>query len=213
MRKLMLTTALTLFTATGAAAHTYFVENYAPAGYKQDMTMRVPHGCKDKAVKEVHVQMPPNVTGVTVFHNRDWKVETKMRKLDKPVPGEGGNMITETVDEIIWKDPTSPLPAMGFFDSFQFRVSLPKEEGSVLWFKSYNVCVDGSDDRYVDVPKEAMNTSQPDFAKKIGEFMRSVKGPAPYLVLTKPTRPQYPWENMDLKAKAEAPAEQKSAAK
>ena len=43
---------------------------------------------------------------------RDWKVETKMRKLPKPVPGEGGTMLTETVDEIIWSAPKSVIPAL-----------------------------------------------------------------------------------------------------
>jgi uncharacterized protein YcnI len=203
MKKFFLATACTMLVSAGASAHTYFVENYAPAGYKQDMIMRVPHGCKGSPVKEVHVRIPDNVMGVTVAYNRDWKIETKMRKLDKPMPGEGGAMITETVEEIIWKDPKSPLPAMGFFDSFQFRVSLPKEEGAVVWFKSYNVCVEG-DDKYVEVPKEAMKASQPDFAKKIGEFIRSVPGPAPYVVLTKPTHPQYPWDSLEMPAKAAA---------
>jgi uncharacterized protein YcnI len=212
MKKLLFITACTVFASAGASAHTYFVDNYAPAGWKQDMTMRVPHGCKGSPVKEVHVKIPDNVMGVTVADNRDWKIEIKTRKLDKPVPGEGGNMITETVDEIVWKDPKSPLPAMGYYDTFQFRVSLPKEEGSVVWFKSYNVCLEG-DDKYVEVPKETLNVSMPDFAKKMGQFMRSVPGPAPYVVLTKPTRAQYPWDTLDAPAKAEAPAATKAAAK
>ena len=205
MKKLLFVTTCAVFASSVASAHTYFVENYAPAGYKQDMAMRVPHGCKDSPVKEVHVRIPENVMGVTVADNRDWKIEIKTRKLDKPVPGEGGNMVTETVDEIIWKDPKSPLPAMGYFDTFQFRVSLPKEEGSVVWFKSYNVCEKG-DDKYVEVPKETMKASAPDFAKKMGEFMRSVPGPAPYIVLTKPTRAQYPWETLDMPAATKASA-------
>lgn len=210
MKMFLFAATATALCASGASAHTYFVENYAPAGYKQDMAMRVPHGCKSSPVKEVHVKIPENVMGVTVAYNRDWKIETKMRKLDKPVPGEGGVMISETVDEIIWKDPQSPLPAMGYFDTFQFRVSLPKEEGAVVWFKSYNVCVEG-DDKYVEVPKETLNAKMPDFAKKIATFMRSVPGPAPYVVLTKPTHAQYPWETLE-PAKAEMAAPTKAAA-
>ena len=174
------------------SAHDYFVDLFVPAGYKHDMELRVPHGCKGSPVKEVHVQIPQNVQGVTIYYNRDWKIETKMRKLPAPIRGEGGVTLTETVDEIIWKNPTSVLPGSGMFDSFKFRVTLPKEPGQVLWFKTYDVCEKG-EERWVEVPKETLTADMPDFAAKFGKFMLSVPGPAPYVVLTKPARPQYPW--------------------
>lgn len=194
-----------LLIAGSASAHDYFVELYVPAGYKQDMELRVPHGCKGSPVKEVHVQIPQNVQGVTIYYNRDWKIETKMRKLPAPIRGEGGVTLTETVDEIIWKDPTSALPGSGMFDSFKFRVTLPKEAGQVLWFKTYDVCEKG-DDRWVDVPKEPLKADMPDFAAKFGAFMLSVPGPAPYVVLTKPEHPQYPWGDTPTPAQAPAAA-------
>ncbi len=211
MRTFLLGTVCAVIVSAGASAHIYINEKTAPAGYKQDITLRVPHGCGASPVKEVHVQIPPNVTGVMPEMNRDWKIEIKNRKLDKPMQGEGGVTLTETVDEIIWKEPASTIPASGYFDSFHFRVSLPKEEGQVLFFKSYAVCVQG-DDKYVDIPKEPLHASMPDFAKKFGAFMRSVKGPAPYVVLIKPDRPQYPWEAMEVTA-AEAAQAAKAAAK
>ena len=155
--------------------------------------MRVPHGCKSSPVKEVHVKIPEEIAGVSVTFMRDWKVEVKMRKLDKPVRVEGTTVITETVDEIIWKEPKSPLPPSRFFETFQFRVSLPNDPGRVIWFKSYNVCEDG-DDKYVEVPKEELRVGMPDFKKKFDEFEKSVGGPAPFVILIKPERPQYPWD-------------------
>ena len=207
MRTLLLGTACAVLISASASAHIYINEKSAPAGFKQDITLRVPHGCGASPVKEVHVQIPADVTGVMPEMNRDWKIEIKNRKLEKPIRGEGGVTLTETVDEIIWKDPVTTIPPSGYFDSFHFRVSLPKDVGEVVFFKSYAVCVQG-DDKYVDVPKETLHASMPDFAKKFAAFMGSVKGPAPYVVLVKPERPQYPWESMEVTA-----AEAKAAAK
>jgi uncharacterized protein YcnI len=161
-------------------------------------------------VKEVHVQIPDGMIRVSVGYTRDWKYETKMRKLDKPVPGEGGNMITETVSEIIWKDPVSPMPAGGVFEGFKFRAQLPKEAGKILYFKNYSVCEKG-DDKYVDIPKEELNPKSADFQKKLWEFMSTTKGPAAFLITVAPPKPQYPWEPMEAK-KAEAPGQQKASA-
>jgi periplasmic copper chaperone A len=83
-------------------AHNTLTSMYAPAGYIQDLEMRVTHGCEGGPVTEVRVKIPEGMLRVSVANIRDWTVETRMRKLAKPVPGEGGNMITETVDEIIW---------------------------------------------------------------------------------------------------------------
>ncbi len=34
---------------------------YAPAGYVQDLEMRVTHGCKGSPVKEVNIKIPEGV--------------------------------------------------------------------------------------------------------------------------------------------------------
>jgi uncharacterized protein YcnI len=199
-----------LFATAPASAHNTFTSMYAPAGYVHDMELRVTHGCMASPVKEVHVKIPDGLVRVSVGNTRDWKVETKMRKLDKPMPGEGGNMITETVDEIVWKDPTSPMPARGVFEGFKFRAMLPKTPGTVLWFKNFSVCEEG-DDKYVDGPKEEINANMPDFAKKLEHFMTTTKGPAAFIVLEQPRRPQYPWEPA-MPAKADAGTQQKASA-
>jgi uncharacterized protein YcnI len=175
-----------------AFAHNTFTSMYAPAGYVQDLEMRVTHGCKGSPVKEVRIKIPEGVNRVSVGHNRDWKVEVKNRKLPKPVPGEGGNMITETADELIWKDPKTPIPAMGIFEGFKFRAALPNKPGEILFFRTINVCVAG-DDKYIDLPAETLTVGTADFPAKLGKFMAATPGPSPFLILEKPARPQYPF--------------------
>ena len=178
--------------ALPALAHNTLTSMYAPAGYLQDLELRVTHGCKGSPVKEVKVRIPDGVMRVQVAHNRDWTIETKMRKLPKPVPGEGGNMITETVEEIVWKNPKSNIPAGGFFEGFKFRAALPDKPGEIVFFRSVNVCVDG-EDRYIDLPSEPLNASTPDLSGKLFKFMTATPGPSAFVILEKPPRPQYPF--------------------
>ena len=214
MKSVLLSTsaaaAFSLLLAAPASAHNTLTNMEGYAGYVTDFEMRVTHGCKGSPVKEVKVKIPDGLTRVSVGNNRDWKFETKMRKLDKPVPGEGGNMITETVDEIIWKDPASPMPAGGVFEGFKFRAALPREPGKILFFRTINVCEQG-DDKYIDLPKEELNANTPDLAKKLEEFMRATPGPSPFLIVVKPTKPQYPWESV-APAKADNTTQQKASA-
>jgi uncharacterized protein YcnI len=188
-----LTTALT---AGPAISHNTFTAMTVPAGYIQDLEMRVTHGCKGSSpVNSVRVKIPEGVTRVSVNVARDWKVETKMRKLPKPVQGEGGVMITETVDEIIWSAPKSVIPASGSYEGFRFRAHLPNTPGAMLFFKTINGCEKG-DDPYVDLPKTPLPAvGATDFGQKLIDFMSATSGPAPFLILEKPAKLQYPWGN------------------
>jgi periplasmic copper chaperone A len=181
-----------LFAASAANAHDTLTSMYAPAGYMQDLEMRITHGCKGSPVKEVRIKIPEAVQRVSAAVNRDWTVELKTRKLPKPVPGEGGAMITETVDEIVWKDPKSPIPASGSFEGFKFRGLLPNTPGQMLYFQTVNVCVAG-DDKYIDLPKEEIKANAPGLSGTLLKFMMATPGPAPFLILEKPLRPQYPF--------------------
>jgi uncharacterized protein YcnI len=195
MKSLFSIFVVALFCGTSvgrAVAHDTLTSVYAPAGYVQDLEMRVSHGCNGSAVKEVRIKIPEGVLRVTVGYTRDWQVEIKMRKLAKPARGDGGSMISETVDEIAWKNPKSPLPAMGMFEGFKFRAALPNAPGAILFFKTVSVCEQG-DDKYIDLPKDALDAGMPDFAVKLGKFMSATPGPAPFVILEKPSRPQYPY--------------------
>jgi uncharacterized protein YcnI len=192
-KKTLIAAAVTAtLAALPAVAHNNMTSYYAPAGYLQDLELRVTHGCKGSPVKEVKVRIPDGVMRVQVENNRDWQIETKMRKLPKPIPGEGGNMITETVEEIIWKNPKSPMPAGGFFEGFRFRAALPDKPGEIVFFRSINVCVSG-EERYIDLPKVALNARTPDLGKKLMDFMTATPTPSAFVILEKPSRPQYPF--------------------
>jgi uncharacterized protein YcnI len=188
--------AATAFSAQPALAHNVFTSMYAPAGYVQDLELRVTHGCKDSDVVQVRVRIPEEITRVSVNFVRDWTITTKKKKLPKPVPGEGGTMITEAVEEIVWSKPKSPLPASGFFEGFKFRVHLPNTPGAIVFFKTINDCVKG-DDRYIDLPKAPLDLKAADFKQKLWEFMTATPTPAPFLILEKPDRPQYPWSGAE----------------
>jgi uncharacterized protein YcnI len=198
MKKLLLATvaaSMCGFIAT-ASAHNTLTSMEGYAGYVTDLEMRVTHGCKGSPVKEVRIKIPAELSRVSVGMTRDWKVETKMRKLDKPVPGEGGAMITEVIDEIVWKDPASVIPAGGTFEGFKFRGALPKEEGKIIFFRTINVCENG-DDKYIDLPKEEIKVTDADFKKKLFAFLTATPGPSPFLITTKAPKPQYPWEPIE----------------
>jgi uncharacterized protein YcnI len=202
--------AVTLFSAV-ATGHDYLVETEAPAGYVHDLALRVPHGCAGSPVQQVRVKIPEGVFRVTVAHRDDWDVTLKMRKVDPPVPGDGGRPITETVDEIMWSSPENPLPP-NRTGEFQFRAKLPDEVGRILYFRTLNKCVKG-DDNYVDLPSEELTLEDPDFHAKFWAFMTASATPAPYLILTRPERPQYPWEWESMEDRAHAmPEREKTAA-
>lgn len=184
--------AVAVLGAPATRAHNTFTSMYAPAGYIQDLEMRVTHGCKGSPVKEVRVRIPEGVMRVSAAYVRDWQVELKMRKLSKPVAGEGGNMITETVEEIIWKNPKSPIPPSHMFEGFKFRAALPDAPGTILFFKTINICEKG-EERYIDMPKEPLTARTPDLPSKLLKFVSATPGPAPFLILEKPSRPQYPF--------------------
>lgn len=195
MNRLMLRTAAMValgVCGSQAEAHNTFNPIYAPAGYMQDLEMRVTHGCQGSPVKEVRMKMPEGLIRVSAAYTRDWTVDIKMRKLDKPVPGDGGNMVTETVDEIIWKNPRSMLPGMGFYEGFKFRAMLPNKPGAILYFRTVNVCEKG-DERYVDLPTETLTATTPNLSAKLFKFMTATPTPSPFIVLEKPARPQYPF--------------------
>lgn len=177
---------------SASSAHNYLLETEAPAGYVRDVVMRVPHGCKGSPVNQVRIKIPEGVFRVTVEHRDNWEISTKMRPVDPPVAGDGGQPITETVDEIVWANPKTLLPA-DRIGEFRFRAKLPDDVGRILYFRTLNTCVEG-DDNYVDLPEEELRLDDPQFHEKFWAFMTATATPAPYLILTKPARPQYPWE-------------------
>jgi uncharacterized protein YcnI len=196
--KTLLMAALTVTTATVAVAHNSMTEYYVPAGYMKDLEIRITHGCQGSAVKEFRLKIPEGMMRVSAEHNRDWVIDVKMRKLPQPVPGEGGNMLTETVDEIIWKNPRSVLPASGRFEGFRLRGLVPNTLGKIMFFRSVNVCEKG-EERYVDLPTEPLDANTPGLPEKLLKFMMATPTPSAFVIIEKPTRPQYPFATPDPK--------------
>jgi len=102
----------------------------------------------------------------------------KMRKLPKPVKGEGGVTLTETVDEITWSGNSLPDE---LFEKFTFRAVIPDTPNQFLFFKTIQTCKQG-EHKWVEVPSDP---------SKFGEFMRTANEPAAFTYIVKPTRKQY----------------------
>ncbi len=185
--------ALLAFISAPAGAHNYLQALEAPAGYVQDIIMRVPHGCKGSPVNQVRVKIPEGMFRVTVAWRDDWDITVKMRPVDPPIQMKGGMPpVTETVDEIMWSNPKNVLPP-DRVGEFKFRGLLPNEPGKIVFFRTLNDCPEG-DDYYVDLPPEPLDLDDPEFHTKFWGFMSATATPAPYLILVKPDRPQYPWQ-------------------
>jgi uncharacterized protein YcnI len=195
MKKLLSVVAVcssTLYAGT-ASGHNYLRDIQAPAGHVSYISLRVPHGCKGSPINKIRIKIPDDVYRVTVDYRDDWDIELTMREVNPPAMGHGGRpTVTETVDTITWSNPTSILPA-DRTGEFSFRALLPNEPGRIVFFKALNDCIEG-DDYYVDLPEEPLDLKDPDFHEKFWAFMTATANPAPYVILTEPERPQYPWE-------------------
>lgn len=173
--------ALAVLGAPGAAhAHAYVGQTEVNAGWKQDIEIRIPHGCKGSPTVQVRVKIPDGMVAVMPENNRAWKITTKLRKLPQPVRGEGGVMLTETVDEITWSGNSVPDT---MFERFVFRATIPNEPGRILWFKTIQTCKAG-EHRWVEVPPQGA---------KFAEWFRATPEPATFTRIVKAERPQYPF--------------------
>jgi uncharacterized protein YcnI len=193
MKSVLLASVVAIFAGAGIAqAHDSITQIEQYAGQNAVIDISVNHGCEGSPVIGVKVKIPEGVNDVHLA-NTTSKVEIKKRKLAKPVPAEGGRTLTETEDEITWMLP-KPMPTMGSFEYFRIRARMPDEPGKVLYFPTITLCEKGTDP-YIDAPKTELRADQPDFGKKMGEFRRSTKGPAPFVILVKATKPERPWGN------------------
>lgn len=159
-------------TVGSAWAHSYVPLQSVVAGERADIPVRISHGCDGAPTNRVTVTVPQGVTNVTVEHNRDWQISVTMRPLPKPIPGEGGVMLTETVDTITWSGNTLPE---GRFESFVFRGKMPATPGR-LFLPIVQSCERG-EHRWVALPRPG---------EDIGAFMRREPEPAPFIMVVAP---------------------------
>ena len=108
------TAALDL-TAPLASAHVVLQKWTAYAGYREYVTLAVPHGCGDSPTTEVRVKIPDGITIVVPEDKPGWTTRVIKRKLPAPIGGEGGARITEVVDEIAWSGGSLATDRLGLF--------------------------------------------------------------------------------------------------
>jgi len=150
--------------------HAVINEAEAYAGEFAFITLRVTHGCGEQPTREVRLKIPDGVTRVSPRYMPGWVIEKRMRKLEDPYENENGQLVTETVDEIIWRGGALPD---GYYGEFQLRVLMPKMPGETLWFKTIQNCDDGTI-RWIEVPAPGQNPYE-------------LEEPAPFVKLS--TRP------------------------
>ena len=160
-----------------ASSHIVMADGEARAGYQEILTLVVPHGCGPKATTEVRVKIPDGVS-ISMPEEKDgWVSEVIMRQLETPIPIEGGfGEMTEVVDQFVWKGGNIPVDRLG---TFSFLARLPDAPGSVVYFKTIQVCGD---------VQEAWIETADDGAEIYEIFMQD--RPAPFVELLKPRRPQ-----------------------
>jgi periplasmic copper chaperone A len=161
--------ALVAITPAPALAHVTAHPANGDADAFFETKFQVPHGCEGAATVAVRIKIPNGVTNVKAQMKPGWTVETKTRKLDPPLKGEGGQMLTETVDEVDWRG--GPLPD-NLYDEFGLVMKLPSEPGKTLYFPVVQECTTGVH-RWINIPAA-------------GQKWNEVREPAPFVILNAP---------------------------
>ena len=136
-----------------ASAHVTIQEDSVVAGEHAVVTIAVPHGCDGSSTKEVRIQMPETIPGVTPTINAGWDVEKVMETLAEPIQGEHGE-ITERVSEVVYTAKT-PLPE-GYRDTFALSISVPDDASGLLFFPTVQICEVGESD-WIETPAEGQD--------------------------------------------------------
>jgi len=167
--------ALTLAVTSTANAH-IVIENFkGRAGYNEFLTLMVPHGCGPEATTELRMKIPLGITPAVPEQKDGWETQAIMRKLDEPIRGEGGRVISEVVDEFVWKG-NLPSNQLG---TFKFLARMPTKIGSVIAFKTIQKCGD-KENRWVEVIEEGQEPWE----------MWVNPEPAPFVEIVEPAGPQ-----------------------
>ena len=154
--------------AAPAFAHVTANPSEGPQEGRVTTFFNVGHGCDSDGpnTTQLSIQIPEGVIGATPEDEPGWTAETKMRKLDEPIEGEGEE-ITEVVSEVIWTA-DEPLDEHAFRQfGIGLNIAAPGEE--VLYFPTVQQCEEGAI-RWVNIPDSL-------------EAWGDTEDPAPYLEL------------------------------
>lgn len=201
----ILCAGLSVGAAGSASAHNVLNVSEAPAGHLFPMVLNVNHGCKGAPVVGARVQIPDGIIDAKAVDKQGWEIEYKMKQLETPIMLHGRE-VKEVIGEIVWKNPADTVPSDGWA-TFEFRGTIPKDVGKVMHFKNITVCEGGKTDPYVDLPEQALDVNDPEFAKKAWAFMTATPGPAP-MVIVRESKGQYPWEWTPEQIRGDAPAQE-----
>jgi periplasmic copper chaperone A len=177
MRKslLLLSTAGALVSAS-ASAHVVMEKWEAYAGYQTFMTLAVPHGCGAAPTTEIRLKVPDGIGVIAPAPEAGWKLSMVRKKLDQPRPGEGGRMVTEVVDEVVWTGGNLPTDQLG---RFHFLAMMPNTPGKTLYFKTIQKCSEG-ETKWVDTVADTEPTWK----------VWAMPAPSPFVELKAPPGPQ-----------------------
>jgi len=121
-----------------ASGHVVFTPNQShPKAYFAG-TLRVSHGCAGSPTTSLRVEVPAGVTSAKPQPKPGWVISIEHVPLDKPVTGEGGQIITKRVTAITW---TGHLPD-DQYDEFGLFLRLPDAAGP-LYFPVTQTCETG----------------------------------------------------------------------
>lgn len=134
--------ALALISAP-AFAHVTFEKGEAAAGSTYKATVRVPHGCGDKATHTVRIQIPEGFINVKPMPKAGWKLETVKAAYAQP-----HDEVAEGVTEVVWSNGDLPNE---WYDEFVFRgkFSGSFKEGDTVFFPVVQEC-DGAEEAWID---------------------------------------------------------------
>ena len=138
----------------GAAAHISVHPNTVPAGAFATLNLRVPGEEENAYAYKVAMQVPPGFISLDTENVPGWSVETKTRKLAKPIETDDGP-IDEEVSEIIWTgNKKEGKLENGTFAQFPLSVAIPESyEGKPLAFKTLEYYSNGNVARWIGAPE------------------------------------------------------------
>jgi uncharacterized protein YcnI len=152
-----------------AAAHISVHPNTVPAGAFPTLNVRVPGEEENAYADKVAMQVPPGFISLATGNVPGWSVETKTKKLSKPIETDDGP-IDEEVSEVIWTGDSKEgrLPD-GSFVEFPLSVAIPEEdEGKPLPFKTLEYYSNGKVARWIGAPESEYPAPTIDVTEKGG---------------------------------------------
>ncbi len=175
-KQLLSLTTLAILASVPATAHVVMEKWEANAGYQTFMTLAVPHGCGASPTTEVRIKVPDGIGVFAPEPQAGWKLTIVRKKLDQPRPGEGGRMISEVIDEVVWSGGNLPADQLG---RFNFLALMPNTPGKTMYFKTIQKCTEG-ETKWVDTVADGEPTWK----------IWATPAPSPFVELKAPAGPQ-----------------------